>query len=66
MLPRVFPNQQGGAHMHVEGADDPLLRDLHTNIQHLEQVGRNTFPFIAVRRERYTLMSGLFLFSTFQ
>lgn len=51
VLPCVLPNQQGGADVHVEGPGDPLLRDLHAHIQHLEQVGRNTFPFIARMRE---------------
>lgn len=61
MLPCVLPDQQGSAHVHVEGADDPLLRDLHTHIQQLEQVGRNTFPLVAKRTEENNSWTFLWL-----
>ena len=57
VLPRVLPDEQGGTHVHVERADDPLLGDLHTHVQQLQQVGWDALPLIAVeggRRERQT------------
>lgn len=48
-LSGIFPDQQGGAHVHIERADDPLLGDLHAHIQHLEQVGWYAFSFIAAK-----------------
>lgn len=52
VLPCVLPDQQRGTNVHVEGTDDPLLRDLHAHVQHLEQIGRNTFPFIAMKKKQ--------------
>ena len=36
VLACVLPHQQGGADVHVEGANDALLRNLHTYIQQLQ------------------------------
>lgn len=47
LLSGVFPDQQSSAHMDVEGADDSLLRNLHTHIQLLNQICRDSFTFIA-------------------
>lgn len=47
LLPGILPDEQSAAHMHVQGADDALLRDLHTHIQMLHQVGWDSFAFIA-------------------
>lgn len=52
MLPCVFPNKQGSAHMHVEWADDPLLGDFHAHVQHLKQIGRYAFTLIPDKQRK--------------
>lgn len=46
-LSRVLPDQQRPTHVHVEGADNALLRDFHADVQLLDQRGRNPLTFVS-------------------
>ena len=53
LLSRVLPDEEGTADVHVEGADDTLLGDLHTHIQQLDQLHRD--PLLLVTEHTATL-----------
>lgn len=49
MLLDILPDHEGPAHVDIEGANDALLWDLHTLVQHVNQINR--YPFSLVARE---------------
>ena len=45
----VLPNQDGATDMNVERSNDTKLRNLDAFVQHLNELNRDAFPFIADR-----------------
>lgn len=46
VLLAVLPDQQSSTDMDIEGTDDSELRNLHTFIQHMQQLYWNPLPLI--------------------
>lgn len=64
LLPGVFPDEQGAAHVDVERAGDALLRDLHAHVQLRDQAGWDSFPLVSGEKGRrkvtFPVITGFF------
>ena len=52
LLSHILPHKQCTSHMHIEGTDNSLLRNLYTNIQKWYEIWWDTFLLIAGKNNR--------------